>query len=173
MSGKWMSVIEVAQEAGLSEITAKRYANQFGEYLDYRIFGRFKKYSTETVRIMTQISSLDQEGLSITEISEKLKNDIKINESKGTNKHYQTNIPLVVLVNLLELLVKALNQIASALDQLVAQEAELATLREEVKQLRQRLEQTEETYHHKTVYTGSLSEKYKCTQSWWKRLFKQ
>ena len=171
MAEKWMSVIEVAQEAGLSEITAKRYANQFGEYLDYRIFGRFKKYSPETVRIMTKISSLDQDGLSITEISEKLKNDIKTIESKGINKHYQTNIPLVVLVNLMELLVKALNQIASALDQLVAQEAELATLRKEVKQMRQRLEQTEEANSQKMVDTDPLSDK--CTQSWWKRLLKK
>ena len=171
MAEKWMSVIEVAQEAGLSEITAKRYANQFGEYLDCRTFGRFKKYSPVTVRIMTQISSLDQDGLSITEISEKLKNDIKTIESKGVNKHYQTNIPLVVLVNLLELLVKALNQIAVALDQLVSQEAELTILREEVKQLRQRLEKKEESCNHKTVYTDPLFNE--GTQNWWKRLFKK
>ena len=171
MTVKWMSVTEVAQEAGLSEITAKRYVNQFSEYLDYRIFGRFKKYSPETVRVMTQISSLDQEGLSITQISEKLNNSIKTVDLKGTNKHYQTNLPLVVLVNLLELLVKALNQISVALDQLVAQEVELTALREEVKQLRQRLEQTEDTCGQKTICNDRLAEK--ITQSWWKRLLKR
>ena len=171
MTVKWMSVTEVAHEAGLSETTAKRYANQFSEYLEYRIIGRFKKYSPGAVKVMAHISSLDQDGLSITEISEKLKNDIKTFELKGTNKYSQTNLPLVVLVNLLELLVKALNQIAVALDLLIAQEAELTVLREEVKQLRQRLEQTKDTCGQKTVCTDRLTEK--ITPSWWKRLLKK
>lgn len=169
MAGKWMSVTEVAQEAGLSAVTAKRYANQFDEYLEYRIFGRFKKYSPETVRIMEQISALYQDGLSITEISEKLKSGIKTVDLKGTNKYYQTNIPLGVLVNLLELLVKALNQIAVALEQLVAQEAELKSLREEVEHLRQRLDQAEETCERKTVYKSRSLEK--SIKKLWNRFF--
>ncbi|ACV63197.1 putative transcriptional regulator, MerR family [Desulfofarcimen acetoxidans DSM 771] len=166
MEEKWLTLTQVAEEAGLSEITVKRYANLYDRYLQYRIFGRYKRYTPETVNLMIHISSLDQNGLTINEISEKLKNDYSAFMAVGNAKSYRVLVPLMILVNLLELLVKAMRQITVAFEYISAQEEELNKLREELKQMRRRLEKAEAFQKNTDKELSNKS-----SQSWWKRVF--
>lgn len=65
----------MAEQAGLPENTARRYASVFRAFFPTRMVGRVKKYPTESLGILLGISRLSKQGLATPEIAEALQQE--------------------------------------------------------------------------------------------------
>jgi hypothetical protein len=64
----WLTIMEMAQQANLSETTARCYASRFAPFVPHRTVGRITKYAPDTVGILMQVARLYQEGRSTPEV---------------------------------------------------------------------------------------------------------
>ena len=76
MPEQWLSITETARLAGLPELTARRYANDFDDYLPNRNFGRCKKYPPDAVQVLLRIENLYREGYDTNQISDALSREL-------------------------------------------------------------------------------------------------
>lgn len=152
----WLTIAEVAQQAGLAESTARRYADLFSDFLPARSYGRARKYPPEAPQVLARVAALYQAGAGTPEVRAQLQREIPrtINVEADEEREEQTNQELGELVprrgvsavhpQLLTILAaqqEMLQQIAGALDKLADQAEEIRNLRAQVEALREDREQ--------------------------------
>lgn len=154
MEGDWLTIGQLAEQAGLPENTARRYASVFRTFFPARLVGRVKKYPMESLGILLRISKLSKQGLATAEITEALQQEypqtVETNSPPDSPHHPTTTSSPAIL--------HTLTRIAETLDRLEQHQEDVARLRAEVEHLRH-----EQDELRKTLTAQS-------SPSWWRRL---
>lgn len=150
MVEEWLSIGDITTQTSLPETTVRRYASLFKVYIKTRSFGRTKKYSPDTIRIMNLIAGLYQSGCNTQEIIEKLNREIPQTveiETVNTEESFSYGsamIPPTMFIAMMAAQQETLREIAITLDRVADRDEEIIDLREEVSALRDQLRNQEE-----------------------------
>jgi DNA-binding transcriptional MerR regulator len=130
---KWLSVAQLAQQAGVPESTTRRYLSRFDRFFRYEERQKGKRYHPGSVPIVTLIKNLYDEAMEAEEIEQVLEKQFPFNASVDDSPAV-TQPPTTPLVATKSDLEEVLSEVRAARE-------EMQAVRQENVELHQLLEQ--------------------------------
>lgn len=140
---KYHTIPDIVQFTGISETTIRRYINTFSDFLEYKQYGRIKKYNGESVDLLKTINNYFSSGKTTQEIFEILDRDNDRIIEMPTDNHITTMTPQEQFLKMAEMQTEAFKQIAAAIEKISEQENTINNLKQEIQCLREQQQEQE------------------------------
>ena len=132
MPEQWLSLSETARLAGLPELTARRYANIFDDYLPSRNFGRCKKYMPNAAQILIRIENLYREGCDTSQISETLSRELHMSIMTEDGKVLSAAEAMAIMSRIVVEHSRVLQKLAAIMEKMAAAIQDIAAIQEKM-----------------------------------------
>lgn len=176
MAERWLTITEIAQELGIPETTARRYARILADYIRSKTIGRTTRYPGETVQLFAQIAELFRQGYTSHDVREWLQREapktIVVDEEADNDDHHHSPPPVEAVAMLVEAQNKLINELKDEVAQL---RKELEAARQEIAATKQEIAATVVRGVEEVKETLSRVEKRKQEEQakpWWRRIFR-